>query len=104
MSRRKSEREYDKIAGSRISKIKGGIPLHVAIGDIRSITLRNKLKRLGLEGEHVNDLIALVDEIGIQQTLRYASWCRFITIKSKKNSPLFGGMSYSFCLILLWLN
>ena len=89
MSRRKSEREYDKIAGSRISKIKGGIPLHVAIGDIRSITLRNKFKRLGLEGEHVNDLIALVDEIGIQQTLRdMPLGVRFATVKSKKNKPV----------------
>lgn len=88
MSRRKSEREYDRIAASRISKIKGGIPLHVAIGDIRSITLRNKLKRMGLKGNHIDDLISLVDEIGIQQTLdKMPLGVRFATVKSKKNKP-----------------
>ena len=68
--------------------MKGGIPLHVAIGDIRSITLRNKLKRLGLEGQHIDDLISLVDEIGIQQNLNdMPLGVRFSTIKSKKNKP-----------------
>lgn len=87
-SRRKSEREYDRIAASRISKIKGGIPLHVAIGDMRSITLRNKLKRMGLKGSHIDDLIGLVDEIGIQKTLNEMPLgVRFATVKSKKNSP-----------------
>jgi hypothetical protein len=87
-SRRKSEREYDRIAASRISKIKGGIPLHVAIGDMRSITLRNKLKRMGLKGPHIDDLISLVDEIGIQKTLNdMPLGVRFATVKSKKNRP-----------------
>lgn len=68
--------------------MKGGIPLHVAIGDIRSITLRNKLKRLGLEGQHIDDLISLVDEIGIQQNLNdMPLGVRFSTVKSKKNKP-----------------
>ncbi len=62
--------------------MKGGIPLHVAIGDIRSITLRNKLKRLGLEGQHIDDLISLVDEIGIQQNLNdMPLGVRFSTVK-----------------------
>jgi hypothetical protein len=82
------QREYDRIAGSRISKIKGGIPLHVAIGDIRSITLRNKLKRLGLNGKHIDDLISLVDEIGIQQTLNTMPLgVRFSTVQTPKNKP-----------------
>jgi hypothetical protein len=82
------QREYDRIAGSRISKIKGGIPLHVAIGDIRSITLRNKLKRLGLNGKHIDDLISLVDEIGIQQTLcNMPLGVRFSTVQTPKNKP-----------------
>ncbi len=68
--------------------MKGGIPLHVAIGDIRSITLRNKLKRLGLKGQHIDDLISLVDEIGIQQSLNdMPLGVRFSTVKSKKNKP-----------------
>lgn len=68
--------------------MKGGIPLHVAIGDIRSITLRNKLKRLGIEGQHIDDLISLVDEIGIQQNLNdMPLGVRFSTVKSKRNKP-----------------
>lgn len=68
--------------------MKGGIPLHVAIGDIRSITLRNKLKRMGLKGDHIDDLISLVDEIGIQQNLaEMPLGVRFSTVKSKKNNP-----------------
>ena len=85
---KKANREYDRIAGLRIAKMKGGIPLHVAIGDIRSITLRNKLKRLGLEGQHIDDLISLVDEIGIQQNLNdMPLGVRFSTVKSKRNKP-----------------
>lgn len=68
--------------------MKGGIPLHVAIGDIRSITLRNKLKRMGLKGNHIDDLISLVDEIGIQQNLNdMPLGVRFSTVKSKRNKP-----------------
>ena len=68
--------------------MKGGIPLHVAIGDIRSITLRNKLKRMGLKGDHIDDLISLVDEIGIQQNLNdMPLGVRFSTVRSKKNNP-----------------
>ena len=62
-------REYDRIAANRMSKIKGGIPLHVALSNSRSITIRNKMKRLGLKGSHIDDLIALVDEIVIQNRL-----------------------------------
>ncbi len=81
-------REYDRIAGSRISKMKGGIPLHVALGSRESIILRNKLKRLGLKGDHINDLISLVDEIGIQESLREQPLgVRFATVKTQKNKP-----------------
>ena len=60
----------------------------MAIGEIRSITLRNKLKRLGIKGQHIDDLISLVDEIGIQQTLNdMPLGVRFSTVKSKKNKP-----------------
>tara|TARA_B100000459_G_scaffold100388_1_gene57393 strand:+ start:594 stop:794 length:201 start_codon:yes stop_codon:yes gene_type:complete len=60
----------------------------VAIGNIRSITLRNKLKRLGLAGEHIDDLISLVDEIGIQQSLsEMPLGVRFSTVKTERNNP-----------------
>ena len=62
--------------------------MHVAIGDIRSITLRNKLKRMGLEGEHIDDLISLVDEIGIQKSLSdMPLGVRYSTVKAEKNKP-----------------
>lgn len=60
----------------------------MAIGNIRSITLRNKLKRLGLTGEHIDDLISLVDEIGIQQSLNdMPLGVRFSTVKTDRNKP-----------------
>ena len=87
MSRQKN-REYDRIAASRMSKLNGGIPLHVALSNSRSITLRNKMKRLGLEGEHIKDLIALVDEIGIQKNLENQPiGVRFATVKREKSKP-----------------
>ncbi len=65
-----------------------GVPLHVAISNKRSITLRNKLKRLGLEGDHIDDLISLVDEIGIMHTLENQPiGVRFSTVKNKSSKP-----------------
>ena len=62
--------------------------MHVAISNKRSITLRNKLKRLGLEGDHIDDLISLVDEIGIMNTLENQPiGVRFSTVKSKSSKP-----------------
>ena len=86
--RKQSERDYDRIAGSRMSKMKGGIPLHVALSNSKSITFRNKIKRLGLEGDHIDDLISLIDEIGIQKTLlNQPLGVRFATIKREKSKP-----------------
>lgn len=85
---KKANREYDRIAGSRVSKMNGGIPLHVALSTKKSIIFRNKMKRLGLKGEHIRDLIALVDELGIQETLREQPLgVRFATVKGKKKGP-----------------
>lgn len=43
---------------------------------------------MGLAGEHVDDLISLVDEIGIQQTLNdMPLGVRFSTVKTQKNKP-----------------
>ncbi len=43
---------------------------------------------MGLKGSHVNDLISLVDEIGIQQNLNSMPLgVRFSTVKTKQNRP-----------------
>jgi len=43
---------------------------------------------MGLQGDHINDLISLVDEIGIQKTLNdMPLGVRFSTVKTKKNKP-----------------
>ncbi len=88
MSYKKESRIYDKIAANRISKIDGGIDLHVAIGSRHSITLRNKMKRLGLDGEHIEDLLKMVDEIGYQKTLESTPLgVRFSTVKRRGLKP-----------------
>lgn len=81
-------REFDLIAGSRISKIGSGMPLHVALSNKNSITFRNKMKRMGLEGEAVDELIKLIDEVGIQKTLENQSiGVRFSTVAQAKEKP-----------------
>ena len=43
---------------------------------------------MGLTGSHVNDLISLVDEIGMQQNLETMPLgVRFATVKTKQNRP-----------------
>lgn len=85
---RQKQNEYDRIAASRISKIKGGIPKHIALSNSRSITLRNKLSRLGLEGDHVNACIQMVDELGLQQVLHHQSiGVKFSTMPQAKRKP-----------------
>ena len=85
---RQRQNEFDRIAGSRLSKIKGGIPKHVALGNSSSITLRNKLNRLGLQGEHIEAAITMVDEIGLQGVLqRQSLGVRFSTMPQAKRKP-----------------
>lgn len=85
---RQRQNEFDRIAASRLSKIKGGIPKHVALGNSSSITLRNKLNRLGLHGEHIEAAITMVDEIGLQGVLqRQSLGVRFSTMPQAKRSP-----------------
>lgn len=88
MNKEKS-REYDRIAGSRISKMNGGIPLHVALSNKKSVIFRNKMKRMGLDSnDHVKDLIALVDELGIQESLSTMPLgVRFSTVKTERKKP-----------------
>lgn len=88
MSTRESEREYDRIAGSRIAKMNGGIALHVALAKSPSITLRNKLKRMGLKGEHITDLVKMIDDLGYQKTLsEQPIGVRFATVKQAQRKP-----------------
>jgi len=88
MMNRERQNEYDRIAASRLSKINGGIPKHIALSNRASITLRNKLKRMGLEGQHIEAAISMIDEIGIQGVLeRQSIGVRFATTPQAKRSP-----------------
>jgi hypothetical protein len=88
MTSNEREREYNRIAANRISRLDGGLPVHVAIAMRPSITLRNKLKRMGLEGEHITDLIQMIDEIGMQETLQHMPLgVRFATVKQAQRPP-----------------
>lgn len=78
------QREFDRIAASRMRITNGGFPLHLALGQPESIRFRWKLKRMGIKSP---ELIQLIDEVAYQKTLlnqplgvRYAS----ITRKQKK--------------------
>jgi hypothetical protein len=82
---RQRQNEFDRIAASRLSKINGGLPRHVALSTSSSITLRNKLKRLGLQGEHVEAALEMVDDLGIQQVMaRQSLGVRFSTLPAAK--------------------
>jgi hypothetical protein len=83
MSKEK-QREFDRIAASRMRITNGGFPLHLALGQPESIRFRWKLKRMGIKSP---ELIQLIDEVSYQKTLlnqplgvKYAS----ITRKQKK--------------------
>jgi hypothetical protein len=85
---RQRQNEFDRIAGARLSKIDGGIPRHIALSNNASITLRNKLNRLGLEGPHIEAAKAMIDEIGLQGVLEGQSLSvRFASMPQAKRSP-----------------
>ena len=83
---RKFEQEYDRIASSRLSRLNGGVERHIALGSKNSIRLRFKLNRMGIKGDHIDDIIKLVDNIDLNQTLsNHTIGVRFATIpRSKK--------------------
>lgn len=84
---RQRQNEFDRIAAARLSKINGGLPRHVALSTSSSITLRNKLKRLGLEGEHVEAALGMVDDLGIQQVMsRQSLGVRFSTLPAARRA------------------
>jgi len=84
---REQQRRFDRMAAARLSKMNGGIPRHIALSNSRSITLRNKLKRLGIEGEHVEAALNMVDEIGLQEVMaQQPLGSRFASMPQAKRS------------------
>lgn len=85
---RQRQNEFDAIAGARLSKISGGIEKHLALSNTASVTIRNKLNRLGLEGPHIDAAIQMIDDLGLQGVLqRQSLGVRFSTMPQAKRSP-----------------
>lgn len=88
MNHRELQRRLDRISASRLAKLGDGVPGHVALSQIQSITLRNKLNRMGLHGQHVDAALKMVDEIGLQKVLSEQPLAsRFATLKTSKPKP-----------------
>lgn len=88
MNQRELQRQLDRIAASRISKLNKGVPFHVALGQRNSITIRNKFARMGLKGSHVDACLKMVDEIGFQKVIENQPLgSRFATIPHSKPKP-----------------
>ena len=88
MNNRELQRKLDRISASRLSRLGEGIPKHVALSDMKSITLRNKFKRMGLEGKHIENALTMVDEIGFQKILaNQPLGSRFASIPQSKKKP-----------------
>lgn len=87
---REQQRKFDRMAAARLSKMNGGIPRHIALSNSKSITLRNKLKRLGIEGDHVEAALNMVDEIGLQEVMsRQPLGSRFASMpQSRRKSKI----------------
>ena len=81
------QREFDKIAISRMQKHNGGLNLHTALGNKSSIRIRWKLRRLGLlNHESGKDLAQLIDEIAINQTFSESPiGVRYASVKREKS-------------------
>ncbi len=88
-SRREIEKEFDRIASSRMRLHSGGLEDHVALGESMSITWRFKLKKMGLDiGGQASELTELIDSVAIQRTLAAQSLgVRYAAVKrpSKKD-------------------
>ena len=79
------EQEYDRIAAARLARLNGGVPRHVALGSRAALSLRWKLQRMGLEGEHIDHAVELVDELALARILeRHPIGVRFATIPRSK--------------------
>jgi hypothetical protein len=79
------EQEYDRIAAARLARLEGGVARHVALGSRAALSLRWKLARMGLEGDHIDHAVALVDELALARILeRHPIGVRFATIPRAK--------------------
>jgi|31_taG_2_1085359.scaffolds.fasta_scaffold56094_2 hypothetical protein len=79
------EQEYDRIAASRLARLNGGVPRHIALGSRAALSLRWKLARMGLEGPHIDHAVALVDELSLAKILdHHPIGVRFATIPRAK--------------------
>lgn len=88
MNNRELQRRFDRVAASRLSRINGGIPAHVALSNRGSIVFRNKMARMGLYGPHIEAASAMLDEIGLQEVLsKQPLGSRFATIPQAKRKP-----------------
>lgn len=88
MNNRELQRKFDRIAASRLSRIDGGIPRHVALSNRGSIVLRNKFRRMGLCGPHIDAAVNMVDEMGLQEVLSTQPLgSRFATVPQAKQAP-----------------
>jgi hypothetical protein len=88
MNNREFQRRFDRIAASRLSRINGGIPRHIALSNRGSIVVRNKLSRMGLYGPHIDAAVKMVDEMGLQEVLSTQPLgSRFATIPQAKRAP-----------------
>tara|TARA_B100000614_G_C14536119_1_gene488467 strand:- start:223 stop:507 length:285 start_codon:yes stop_codon:yes gene_type:complete len=88
MNHRELQRRLDRISASRLSRLGEGVPRYVALSQIQSITLRNKLNRMGLKGPHIDSALNMVDEIGLQKVLSEQPLAsRFATLKTSKPKP-----------------
>jgi hypothetical protein len=96
-SRREIEREFDRIAASRMRLHSGGLEDHVALGESMSITWRFKLKKMGLSiGGKASELTELIDAVAIQRTLMAQSLgVRYATVTRKtKQESIWGKDSF----------
>lgn len=81
----KFEQEYDRIASSRISRLDGGISKRIALMNKNAIRFKFKMKRLGLEGQHIKDAQELIDNIAMNELLEnHTIGVRFATIPRSK--------------------
>jgi hypothetical protein len=88
MNNRELQRKFDRIAATRLSRIDGGVPRHIALSNRGSIVLRNKLMRMGLSGPHIDAAVTMVDEMGLQEVLSTQPLgSRFATIPQAKRAP-----------------
>lgn len=84
--KRQFEQEYDRIASSRLSRLDGGISKRIALMNKRSMIFEFKMRRLGLEGKHIEACQQIIDDISMNETLSaHTIGVRFATIpRSKK--------------------